>query len=553
MRLETFFDNFELLTDAPNGVQKLRELILQLAVQGKLVPQDPNDEPASVLLEKIKAEREWLIKDKKIKKPKPLPPIAPNEIPYKKPKNWIWCRLGEIIQISSGDALTSSKMSQNGRIPVYGGNGITGYHNQNNVSKPTLVIGRVGYYCGSVHLTPSLAWITDNAFSTYFSESNIYVHFLYWLLKGTNLQKNNSATAQPVISGSKIYPIVVGLSPINEQKRIAVKVQQLMALCDELEVHQQKRREGCVRLNNAAIDQLLTIREPENFSKHWRRICDNFDLLYSAPENIGKLRQAIFQLAVQGKLVPQDPNNEPASVLLNKIKAEKNRLIKEGKISKPKQLPPIQVNEVPYELPEEWQWARFGDIILDIESGWSPMCEKRSKEVEEWGVLKVSAVSWDKFNPHENKALPVGFKPRLEHEARVGDFLMSRANTSQLVGKSVIVETTPERLLLSDKLLRLFFSNLTDKRFFNLYNNAPTARDYYSKKATGTSTSMRNISRNQIHEMPIPIPPLPEQRCIITKVEQLMALCDDLKAKLIQSQTDSEKLMDAAVRQLLLV
>ena len=117
-----------------------------------------------------------------------------------------------------------------------------------------------------------------------------------------------------------------------------------------------------MRLNNAAIAQLLTTREPKDFSKHWQSICDNFDLLYSVPENIGKLRQAIIQLAVQGKLVPQDPNDEPVSVLLEKIKAEKERLIKEKKIHKSEPLPPIGSHEVPYELPMGWEWTRFPEL-----------------------------------------------------------------------------------------------------------------------------------------------------------------------------------------------
>jgi type I restriction enzyme S subunit len=216
-----------LLADAPNGVQKLRELILQLAVQGKLVPQDPNDEPASILLERIEAEKKRLVYKGKINKEKNLPSIKADKVPFELPDNWVWCHLGEIIQISSGDALTSSEMVLSGQIPVYGGNGITGYHNQHNADKPTLVIGRVGYYCGSVHLTPNKAWITDNAFITYFSESNIDIHFLYWLLKGTDLQVNNNATAQPVISGRKVYPIIIGLPPLPEQHRIVAKVDRL--------------------------------------------------------------------------------------------------------------------------------------------------------------------------------------------------------------------------------------------------------------------------------------------------------------------------------------
>ena len=131
--------------------------------------------------------------------------------------------------------------------------------------------------------------------------------------------------------------------------------------------------------------------------------------------------------------------------------------------------------------------------------------------------------------------------------------MWSRANTSQLIGKSVIVENTPTHLLMSDKLLRVAFSAFTEKTFFNLYNNSPIARDYYAKKASGTSISMRNISREQIHEMPVPLPPLAEQKRIVTKVDKLMKLCDELETKLTQTQTEREKIINAAVKQLLTV
>ena len=122
-----------------------------------------------------------------------------------------------------------------GSIPVFGGNGITGYHSSSNVIEPTLVIGRVGFYCGSVHITPAQAWVTDNAFITTFSEYCFDIEFLYWLLRTTNLKERDSATAQPVISGKKVYPIIVTVPPKGEQKRIVAKVNQLMTLCDELE------------------------------------------------------------------------------------------------------------------------------------------------------------------------------------------------------------------------------------------------------------------------------------------------------------------------------
>ena len=200
-RLSTHFDTL-FTTDA--SIDALKQTILQLAVMGKLVPQDPSDEPASALLERIAAEEAQMVKEKKITKEKPLPAISEDEKICNLPEGWVKCRLNDIIKISSGDGLTSKQMANDGSIPVFGGNGITGYHDQFNVSQPTIVIGRVGFYCGSVHITPSKAWVTDNAFVTSFSHVNIHLDFLAWLLKATNLNEHDNATAQPVISGRKL-------------------------------------------------------------------------------------------------------------------------------------------------------------------------------------------------------------------------------------------------------------------------------------------------------------------------------------------------------------
>jgi type I restriction enzyme S subunit len=226
--------HFGELYTVKENVAELRKTILQLAVMGRLVPQNPDDPPASELLKEIKAEKQRLVKAGKIKKSKPLPPIKQEEVPYELPQEWEWVRLGDLFRVTSGKNLPKDKM-QKGDIPVFGGNGITGYHNESNVIKPTVVIGRVGYYCGSIHLTPENAWITDNAFFTIYDEERLFQDFVIWLLKTINLQVNTSATAQPVISGSKIYPIPVPLPPFPEQQRIVIKIDQLMTLCDTLE------------------------------------------------------------------------------------------------------------------------------------------------------------------------------------------------------------------------------------------------------------------------------------------------------------------------------
>lgn len=214
----------------------MKKSLLQYAIEGKLVPQRKEEGTAKDLLAAIRAEKAQLIKEKKIKKIKPLPAITDDEKPFDIPDNWEWVRLGEIIRISSGDGLSSRNMVK-GDIPVFGGNGITGYHNKANVSKETIVIGRVGYYCGSVHVTPSQAWITDNAFITQYSEKYMDRDYLVLMLRFMNLGRSNNATAQPVVSGKKIYPRLFPLPPLAEQHRIVVKLEELLPLCQQLAHH----------------------------------------------------------------------------------------------------------------------------------------------------------------------------------------------------------------------------------------------------------------------------------------------------------------------------
>lgn len=214
----------------------MKKSLLQYAIEGKLVPQRKEEGTAKDLLAKIRAEKARLVKEKKIKKSKPLPAITDDEKPFDIPDSWEWVRLGEIIRISSGDGLSSRNMVK-GDIPVFGGNGITGYHNKANVYKETIVIGRVGYYCGSVHVTPSQAWITDNAFITQYTEKYIDRDYLVLMLRFMNLGRSNNATAQPVVSGEKIYPRLFPLPPLAEQRRIVAKLEELLPLCQQLASH----------------------------------------------------------------------------------------------------------------------------------------------------------------------------------------------------------------------------------------------------------------------------------------------------------------------------
>lgn len=222
----------------------IKKSVLQEAIQGKLVPQIVEEGTAQELLEKIQEEKQRLVNEGKLKKSalatstifrgddnkyyekigKSVTDIS-EQIPFDIPENWSWCRLGDLISITSGENLTSKQML-NGEIPVYGGNGVTGYHSKANVFEETIVIGRVGYYCGSIHLTPSQAWVTDNAFITQYSKL-LNRDFLIILLTALNLGKCYNATAQPVVSGKRIYPLLIALPPIKEQQRIVAQIEKL--------------------------------------------------------------------------------------------------------------------------------------------------------------------------------------------------------------------------------------------------------------------------------------------------------------------------------------
>ena len=260
-------------------------------------------------------------------------------------------------------------------------------------------------------------------------------------------------------------------------------------------------------------------------------LLSNMELLATAPGGVAKLRELILTLAVQGKLVPQDLADEPAGRLLQKIRAEKDRLMAEGKIKRDKPLAEIPEEEKPFELPKGWEWVRLGAVVNASEAGWSPTCIGSPRRPGHWGVLKVSAVSWGRFDPTANKELPSELAPKPEYEVKDGDFLLSRANTAELVARSVLVGVAEPQLMLSDKIIRLAVSSQMNRAFLNMVNNASYSREHYAANASGTSSSMKNVSREVLMALPVPLPPLAEQSRIVTRVDALMRLCDALQAK----------------------
>lgn len=211
---------------------------------------------------------------------------------------------------------------------------------------------------------------------------------------------------------------------------------------------------------------------------------------------------------------------------------------------------PVEPGEIPYAIPPTWRWVRMGDLALASDAGWSPQCLPEARVGNEWAVLKVSAVSWGRFDPAANKALPPGEVPRPQAEVRDGDFLLSRANTEDLVARSVIADDPPPKLMMSDKIVRFVFPDgLVDKRFVNLANSSAAARTYYARNASGTSSSMKNVSRETMGRLPGPLPPLSEQAAIVDKVAELLSHIDRLEENSASANDVGRRLLDAAVRQ----
>ena len=571
MKLETFFEHFDLLAEAPNAVQKLRELILDLAVRGKLVPQDANDEPAAVLLERIKKEKERLVKEGKVSKLESLPAIKDDETPFDLPISWEWVYLGQIsytihygYTASANQNLTEVRLLritdiQNNKVnweTVPGceidDNKLEGYKLNNG----DLLIARTGGTIGKSYLVENLsicavfASYLIRVIPSYLTFPNYLKIFLesqtYW----SQLYAKSMGTGQPNVNATSLKSLFVPFPPLAEQKRIVTKVDELMKLCDELEARQKKKRETRILINNAALNKLLTADTPETFTKNWQRIGDNFDILYSAPENIGKLRQAILQLAVMGKLVPQDANDEPAAGLLERIKKEKERLIKEGKIKKEKSLPEIIADELEYNIPQQWAWSRLTDICELITDG-----THQTPNYTDTGRIFLSAqnVKPFRFMPEVHRFVSEadyqGYiksrKPEFE------DILLTRVGAG--IGEGAVIDQKLDFAIYVSVALIRPVKKFIDPYYLTIWLNSPSGTHKSSINTYGKGVSQGNLNLGLIRKFIVSLPPYQEQKRIVTKVDKLMKLCDELETKLTQTQTESEKIINAVVKQLLTV
>jgi type I restriction enzyme S subunit len=358
--------NLDLLATAPGGVARLRELILTLAVQGKLVPQDPKDEPASELLKKIRAEKDRLIAEGKIKRDKPLAEIAGDEKPFGLPVNWEWVRLGEIGLVASSSRVHQSDWKGSG-VPFYRAREIVKLSKDGHVLNDLFIseelfasLSLSGWVPEENDImitgvgTIGIPYVVQPSDRFYFKDASVLIfknfsrlnaQWLSMLMRSPlwieGIHEYSMGTTVDTLTISRANIALLPLPPAAEQSRIVTRVEELMRLCDALEAKGQLEATQHAQLVSTLLATLTDSETPAQLTDNWHRIATHFDLLLDRPEAVDALEQTILQLAVRGLLVPQDPQDEPASELLKKIRAEKDKLIVEGKIKRDKPLPPI--------------------------------------------------------------------------------------------------------------------------------------------------------------------------------------------------------------------
>ena len=414
-----------------------------------------------------------------------------DEIPFEVPEGWTWTRLASVLSLSSGKSLKVRQLTSEEEFPVYGGNGINGTHSDYNVDSDTIIIGRVGFYCGNVYKTSSKAWVTDNALIAAIKEKSIFdIDFLVAVLKYLDLGKTSVSTAQPVVSGKGILPLIVPVPPKIEQNRILKSYIQIMPVLDLIE-------------NNK--EEVLSL--------------------------ISMTKSKILDLAIRGQLVPQDPNDEPASVLLERIRAEKEELIKAGKIKRDKKESIIFKGddnsyyekigdkircidaEIPFDLPELWTFARLKHIG-GIVGGGTP-----KTNISKYWDGNIPWLTPADLSGYDSMYISTGSRTITDFGLKSSSAQMLPANSILYSSRAPIgytaIATIPVCTNQGFKSVVPYDFSMSPYLYYCL--RART--DNIIQRATGTT--FKEISGSEMAETIIPIPPLNEQSKIIEKVTQL--------------------------------
>lgn len=492
--------------------QELKNSILQLAIQGKLVPQRAEEGNAEDLYQQIQAEKQKLIKEGKIKKEKLLPPITDDKKPFEIPESWKWVRLKEIVY-NHGQITPLTKFSY---IDIGSIDNIKNrLNNDDNILEPKnapsrarkiVKIGDILYstvrpYLHNICIIDrnfKYVPIASTGFAVMSCYSGVYNKYLFHYLLSpafdsyANNNKNSKGVAYPAINDTRLYIGIVPLPPLAEQKRIVAKIKELLPYVERYETAYNKL-------------QQLNKRFP------------------------GDLQKSVLQLAIQGRLVPQHPEEGNAEDLYKQIQAEKQKLIKEGKIKKEKPLPPITDDEKPFEIPKSWKWVRLGELCAVLTCGYASTPEYVSKDLG-MPFLSAKNVKPYKFMPEDHKYIKRELYEKLIQNAKPekGDILLTRVGAG--IGETAIIDKKLDfAIYVSLNLIKLINYNLVYNKYILFWLNSPIGISSTKSNIYGKNASQGNLNVKNVREFLVPLPTFAEQKRIVTKLEELLPLCNELK------------------------
>lgn len=569
--MDMILEQFKTIFDRPEKVKKLREVILDLAVQGKLVNQNPNDDPASILLKKIKEEKATLIKEKKIKKEKPLSEISKEEEPFELPSTWEFARLGELGNIFNGNSI-NAKIKQTVYAKVEEGynyistkdvnfNGKyidfnTGIKIPYDEKKFKIAHSGSVLICAEGGSAGKKIGLIDrdicfgNKLYAIEPFKGILSEYIFYVFQSTMFLNLFTSKMTGIIGGisiSNFKEIIIPLCSIDEQRLIVEKVNSLMELCDELEKVLEDKVKYSLLSAKSVFNSVSNIKSTDELEEALRFILANFKDISLGDNAVKELKNCILQLAVQGKLVDQNPNDEPAEVLLEKIKEEKERLIKANKIKKEKALSEINKEEEPFELPSKWVWVRLNEISMYIQRGKSP----KYVELSQFPVISQKCIQWTGFNIEKARFIQEESIEKYTEERflEIGDLLWNSTGLGTLGRINIYPGNTRYCKVVADSHVTVI---RPVKRYIN-YNyllnwfSGPIVQGEIEGKSSG-STKQMELSTSTIKQYIVPLPPLEEQNRIVEKVDSLMKLCDELEKKIQEQKEYSNKLMESIIK-----
>ncbi|MEO0394426.1 MAG: restriction endonuclease subunit S [Cyanobacteria bacterium P01_A01_bin.137] len=545
--------HFETAFDAPDGLEKLRELILTLAMRGKLVGQDLMDAPAIELIQVNQKLMDEAFESKR----KPIPKLS--EIQKSLPYGWERCQLADVALVVMGNSPPGKTYNDHGDgVPLINGPvefsrdpfGSTIKSKYTTApsrlcQKGDLLVCVRGATTGRTNIAAFDACIGRGvALVRGWSAQNFLNYVL--LQVGQQLLEQGKGTTFPSISYADLAGLEIWLPPLPEQRRIVAKIDQLMARCDELEKLRTERDRKRLTVHTAALNRLLTAQTSDTFTDAWRFIAQYFGELYSVKKNVAELRKAILQLAVMGKLVEQDPSDKPANELLKEIETEHYHLIQQGKIKKTERLPEIKDGEIPFTVPATWCWTRLGNLTR-LRNGYA----FKSSEYTADGIKLIRNINIAHGDiDHKN----IAYYPEAEYK-NFEDFTLLRGDIVISLDRPLISTGLKIAILKEEDVPSLLVQRVgrinseilkINPLFIFTWFNSPL---FTERIKPGRSNGVPHLSTKEIEKLLFPLPPLPEQHRIVAKVDQLMALCDTLEHHIDQATDKQTALLNAVMAQ----